>query len=587
MAHTDSMFLFEITVENVISTVNCRDFYIRSQFADVFNLILEKPNNLGSDLRKKPKKNKKKLRCDRNEQLKIQGKQSILFAMNVEALLSNMAKYPMEVSLWSKIQPDYLIASTHIPWSPVYIDYLSKLRRKPNPAPVNFTSEYNIFDEYTSRRMAVIKLATKLTYLKDKITTDFQSLSENKSQPIVYRGIHSERDTILRPNETPANSVENIGTIKTVYRNRKEKALIYNKVKRKYKQTVNSQLENKCEKTYSDQDTNIESHNRIEEINACYKKLSFKCLKSDTEIPKSKQLNLLKSKSCSSLNRDRFNISDYIFGDFTGPYGNQVYCVSYFTVENNSNKPSVSSKSSSRVNVSEKSEDSKGNYKMKLCHSECSSKKELGEVDCQNIFSLDLPEEASHLIRIRKCEQIDCDNRMEREPTNQPDERILIDLDQQKCCDVTKHTEIISGVKGKMKFDGEQCFCTCECTFGFTKKTTYCEICGGYEKFGEELAKVSAINLPYPCPIYHKLVDKNKLKTRSTSGSEIRKRTEDSQKNLKGTKLFHSDKQSAADKSIDSEKDSKKSKKKKKDDRFKFNYGYQGIRTYFYYENIP
>ncbi|KAJ0180761.1 hypothetical protein K1T71_004165 [Dendrolimus kikuchii] len=571
MSFTDSMFLFEIMVESIKSTVDSKNFYIRSQFADVFTLILKNPNDFESDLSKKPKKSKtkkKKIKHVKVEKLKVKAGQSVLFATNIEALLLNMTRYPMEVSLWSKIHPDCLIASTHIPWSPVYIDYLTKVYKKSNPPPARATGEYNIFDEYTSRRMAVIKLNIKLTHLKDKITTEFNTLSEDNSQTFVYTGFNSKQTTVLSTiKENATNIAEDTGIIKT----------IYGKGKRKFKETVNVKPKYKEDKLLSKRLTKSDSNNKTDEIKVTqnFEKPSFGFIvKSDTDIDKRKKINVIQSNSWSSVTQNQFNVLNYIFDDSTGTYGNQVYCVNYFMVEKDFNKPSASSKSSSQANLSEKSEDLQGKYRFRICDPKCPSKKETDNTCSQSVCSLDLPEEAAHLISITKCEQIDCDNKKDREPTNKADERILIDLSQRKCCNITEQVEVVGGVKGNMKFEGEPCLCTCECTFGFTKKTTYCGVCGGYEKIGEELTKVPKIDLPFPCPIYHKLVDKNKLKTWSTSGSESKKRAEDSQKSIKGSKSAQSDKRSVADKSIESDKDNKKSKKKK-DDRFKFNYGYQ------------
>ncbi|XP_021206460.2 uncharacterized protein LOC101740379 isoform X1 [Bombyx mori] len=231
------------------------------------------------------------------------------------------------------------------------------------------------------------------------------------------------------------------------------------------------------------------------------------------------------SNESELVNERQIDLLNYILGEDNGPKKNQVYSVNYFTVD--SNRPSLS-------------------------------------------------EEKIGLLNITKCDNPQCEKTNSEKNNCKPDHGIRLDLSdlQKGCCNIIETVDEISGKINANLTDKGPCFCSCECTFGFTRKTTYCTTCGGYENTGEDLHKGQEI---FPCPIFHKLVDKNKLKTLSTSGSESKKK-DDSQRSGKGSKSAASDKRSAApDKSVESERDTKKGKKKNKDDRFKFNYGYQGI----------
>ncbi|CAH0721997.1 unnamed protein product, partial [Brenthis ino] len=238
----------------------------------------------------------------------------------------------------------------------------------------------------------------------------------------------------------------------------------------------------------------------------------------------------------------------------------------------NTDSPKVS-----KVESSHKSNASRKKFKFKRCDSECQGKRQTSE----SAYSLDLSEGGAQ-ISVTKCKEVDCNDRAHRKLPTPPDDRVLLDISNIKkdCCINEQITEkVIGGVTTKMQIGEGPCYCTCECTFGFMKKTTYCTVCGGYEVAGEELARKPAIEMPIPCPFFHKLVDKSKLKTWSTSGSESKKKGEDS----KSTKVNSFQKAAASDKrlivsekkSVESEKDSKKGKKKIRDDRFKFNYGYK------------
>lgn len=303
-------------------------------------------------------------------------------------------------------------------------------------------------------------------------------------------------------------------------------------------------------------------------------------VKSDTDLDRNRLIEVITIKSSTSINQQQYNILNYMFReDSKGRLGNQVYCVGYFTVENNFAKSPATSQSSpgsGKSNISIKE------IKVRLCDSQCASRT-ADETTCsQSVFSLDFPDETADLITVTKCKQIECDNKKDKEPES-PDERMLLDLTSlnKECCDVAQTVEqVTGGMTAKMKYKEHDCYCSCDCTFGFVKKTTYCGICGGFEKPGSDFSRKPPI-VPFPCPIFHKLVDKIKL----SSSSDIKKKADESQKNMKtGTKSIGSAK---SDKNAEFEKDNKKGKKKMKDERFQFNYGFTGIRTYLFILRVP
>ncbi|XP_075969960.1 uncharacterized protein LOC142972594 [Anticarsia gemmatalis] len=567
MASSDSMFLVEIIVEDLKSYVKCKDFVIKSNFADVFSIVLRDPKEIEDVFPKMTRKHtKRKTKVRRNSRSilnkpsadpKMQTGQSILFVNNVETLIANMQKYPMELSLWSKRYPEYKIASTNIAWSSACIDFLKQLDTEKESEPACMKGEYNVFDEYTSKRMAVITLNMKLSYLKDKITTQFRSLSEEKSNTFVYTGFNSKPSTVLSTiPEKPFNFAEGTGIIKTIYsRGRKKSKKPSSKAKKPDK---NGDPQEK--KTDEKDLENINSKTNSKKVNSSIMSL----VKSDADIDRSKQVDLLKIKSCSSMHRDHLNILNYIFGDNTTPFGNQVYTVGYFTVENDQKDSPKSSRSTPKSDPdSGKSTDiSLERYKVKLCDRACVNKE--AEPCNFSVCSLDIPKGATDMMEVVKCRDVSCAGKVFREPPEPPDDRVLIDLANLKneCCQdgskLEKVEEVVGGMKANLKM-GPQCYCECECRFGFTKKTTYCKICGGYEKDGEEFAELRNIDLPYPCPIYHKIDTKAKA---SYTGSDTKKASRA---------------KSAEAKSNESERDIKKNKKVKKDEKFKFNYGYTGI----------
>ncbi|XP_059045207.1 uncharacterized protein LOC131840996 isoform X2 [Achroia grisella] len=577
MAFSDSMLLFELAIEDLKSYVECKDFLIKSQFADVFSLDLKNPKDLTpvvqNNLNKKKIKRKSKIKhflpIDKIAlQHKVLAGQTVLLVNNINELISNMEKFPIELSFWSKENPQYKIGTTHIPWNYQYIDYIKKLYKNYKPGSVLLHGYYNVFDEVTSKRIATIKLSIKLSYLKHENTTQSRSLSKNNKDN--YNTNFNYKPTILSAIKRSCKNTENFETgikINSLNNNHEK---ITTRIFKIIDSKEKTKLKEPGTKIVNDDNISINSCESANKkcINTICTNMSL--VKSDTVLDQYQRKELRKSKSSSEVKY--LNTLNYIFGDNTGPYGKQVYCVGYFTVEKDLKSSSASIKGQS----SEKLDDLKAGYKIKLCDSDNQSKKETSCSCSHSYCSLDLPIKDAQFIKVTKCQKIDCDGKVNKESIK--DERILLDMSsmQKECCDITQAVEeVVGGMKAKMKFGEDPCFCTCECRFGFTKKTTYCKVCGGYEKTGDDTVKKLGQE-SFPCPIYHKLVDKNKLKTWSTSGSDSKKRNEDSQKNFKSPSKSPTEKRPIiSEKSAESEKDSKKGKKKKKDDRFKFNYGYQ------------
>lgn len=595
MSLSDSMFLFEIVVEEIQSFINYKDFSILTQFADLFSLHLKNPNDLDVSFPKRPRKKikRKKVRDTKPKaktplvEPKVKVGQSILIPNNVGSLILNMRTYPLQLTLCPKSDPGYALGSTNIPWGSAFIDYLHNLIKNHDVPPVTVEGGYNVFDEISSKRMATIKMSIKLSCLKDKLTTQFRSLSEDNPQTFMYTGFNSNPTTILstikqkedNTNQDSTNQtdiIDETGIIKTIYSGGRK----FKHTKKENNKTTTPKISEPQKDVIIPKQTNL---NRFTEIDDDSELLEPKdvineriidLVKSDTDLEVNKQIAVIRSKSYSSLEYEsHLSTLNYIFGDRKGPYGNQVYYVGYFTVENDSGHPSKDTIKSSE-NKSEKSdpqgsEEIKEKFKFKLCDSECPmfKKGSKGKSLSESHLSLDLPADKASFITVTKCKQVECNAKKYREPPPPPDDRVLLDLTSlhKQCCE--KVEKVVGGMKAKMTIDKnskDPCYCSCECTFGFEKRTTYCNICGGYELVGDELSRIPGINMPFPCPVFHKLVDKNKGKPVSATGSDTKKRSEDKKKT-----------------GVESEKESKKGKKKKKDDRFKFNYGYQGIRTYF------
>ncbi|CAH2246449.1 jg25515 [Pararge aegeria aegeria] len=213
----NAMFIFEVVVGNIKSMVESRHLLIKSDFGDVFSLELKDPKTMhivipeppplppeppGKKGKKakspKPKKGKKGVIEAPPPEPVIQSGQSILFSSNAEFIIQTMKKFPLELSLWSKEDNLTYIGGTFIPWDPAFYTYLEKVCDFQEPPPVTIRDDYNIFEEGKGKLMAKIGLQIKLTYLTDKLTTAFRTLSEDPSvKKVLYTGINSKTTSYM------------------------------------------------------------------------------------------------------------------------------------------------------------------------------------------------------------------------------------------------------------------------------------------------------------------------------------------------------------------------------------------------------
>lgn len=218
MAVANAMFLFEVVVDSVKSLVESRHLIIRSDFADIFSLELKDPKMMHIVMPEPPplppepprKKGKKKPKPKKGKKGKkgqvveppsepcIQSGQSVLFSSSAEFLIQSMKKFPMEVSLWSKEENMVYIGTTYIPWDPAFLFYLERISNNETPLPVTLKEEYNIFEEGTAKLMAKLGIQIKLSYLNDKVTVAFRSLSEDPTvKKYLYTGINSKTTSYI------------------------------------------------------------------------------------------------------------------------------------------------------------------------------------------------------------------------------------------------------------------------------------------------------------------------------------------------------------------------------------------------------
>lgn len=540
MSNSDSMFLFEIIVEDIVCYEKCKRFYIRSDFSDIFSIYLGNPK-YSKEAQTKPRKKKLKkmissnfcqnIKSDRIDS-KLQSGETMLFSSNINTLREKMKTFPMEVTILMKRANKLDTGSVQIPWSNIFYEFLDTISSNNKTQTLTENCQYSLYHDVISKRVAIVDLKVKLTYFEGKISNLSKYIVDDYTGRDIYpNDIESKSlSYINKLSISQEKEIKNPGIIKTTYRG---------KTLEQYNQNKN--------KT-----NNVHTSN----INVCTSISNIDANNIDVRIPKNPK--------------------------------NQVYCIGYCTIENantpQKNTPSTTTskgslKQENSSTTSEKdSEEPVPRYRLRICDSECPSKEE----NTCSICSLDLPETARPLITVTKCQDVTCDDKVYRKLPTPVDSKILIDLHSRKhpCCDpkseaakLVSDMMVTTSIKTEVRVENDPCMCTCECAFGFTQRTEYCNICRGFQKSGDDLARVPGYAMPHPCPLYHKLMDKAKNKTPgSTSGSE-------SKKSIKAKAAAQ--RESLENKGTDSEKDLK-SKKKKRDDRFKFHYGYTGIRTYFH-----
>lgn len=573
MSSSDSLFLIEIKIEDFVSFVKCREFGILCTFSDLFALDIKDPRIIHKKTKDQSALTRKSTLTssfnEKSRKPKPHAASSIIISYDVKRLISKMEKMPMIIFLRKKFKTVREFGFMQYEWEKLYIDYLRNLDfNKELPQPIETVKKCTILNDTGKKKIACFKTIVKLSLVRDKSSVISDTIVSNPpSQAIVPHKGDLSKDINNEIEIDEAIKSDNNKSLITTFKSN-EKLHI----------TLSEDSLIDVQGLDIDMDINVYKKSNVNELKTWKTEMSH----SITDMNKSKYVTTRKSKSTSAIQAlQTFNILNYIYSHMCCPRQSflpkkPVYVVGYFTVEpNKSDSKSGAGSPSVKVSQTDKSDDA---YRTTISDVNKSSSSSSSESVC--IFSKDAE------LSVTECKKVECENRVHRKVHTPPDPQVLLDLENLNkiCCDKTqKVEEVVGGVTAKMKVGKDPCYCTCECTFSYTKKTTLCGICGGYEKLGEEYDYAPKHTFPMPCPVYHKLMDKNKLKALSTSGSDTKKKDDSGQKSVRtGSKSgTSSDKRSIAEKKSESEKDRKKPKKEKKDDRFKFNYGYKGIRTYF------
>ncbi|CAK1581511.1 unnamed protein product [Parnassius mnemosyne] len=583
MPISDSTFSIEINIEDFISYSKCREFHIRCIFSDVFTIKLNVKDTglLQNQIPREQTKLLQKYTVRSNStrklaEFKSQAVQSILISYDVKHLISKMEKYPILILLRKKSKPVIEFGSLQFRWKELYIDYLKTVDSNQVLLPaVKSTEKYTVLNNMASQPIASFKVTVKLSITKYLSSVKCTTFVKNRPKYSTFKMKDSKaRNKMDKLRKLPKGNKYLLTEHKINNDINKEDPLLLAKSRKTFFK----------DKILSDSKDTPTKKNILNSL-----------VKSATELNKSEHVSVMRSKSHSAIETSKhFNIFNYIFGDGTGPYGNQVYCVGYFTVEADKRINKTSNSQPNKEQSSENSSESR--FKYRLCDVQCSNRGHVSDTkSLHSVCSFNLPTEKTDIVNVTQCKQVECNNKDHRSISTSREHQVLLNLDNlnKECCSITeKVEEALGGVTARMKFGKDPCFCTCECTFGFTKKTTYCGVCGGYEKIGEDLARRPKTELPFPCPIFHKIVDKRKLKSCSTSGSDSIKESKKREHNIDSKKRGESldfknikagsksgtssDRRSNVEKkSVGSEKERKKSTRKRKDNKFKFNYGYK------------
>lgn len=114
----------------------------------------------------------------------------------------------------------------------------------------------------------------------------------------------------------------------------------------------------------------------------------------------------------------------------------------------------------------------------------------------------------------------------------------------------------------------DPCYCDCSCQFKSIKKTSYCPVCGGFECLGDDMDKLPEYAKPHPCPVYHKLYDKTKIRTESPFPEEGKEKEDEKKKS--GTGSSRSLKNASSKEGVEPKTISLQKKKRKKKSVGKF-----------------
>lgn len=182
-----------------------------------------------------------------------------------------------------------------------------------------------------------------------------------------------------------------------------------------------------------------------------------------------------------------------------------------------------------------------------------------------------------------KCVSLTCPDTTQLDQRSPDDSNIEINISeiQNPCCNKT--CTVGESVKNfvieafenqekrkKMETDvvTDPCYCDCVCQFKSIKKTSYCPICSGYECLGDDTNKLPEYAKPHPCPVYHKLYDKTKIRTEDPFPEKKEEKKDEKKKSTAGS--VRSFKNSMSKEGMEAKSISLKKKKRKKKSVGKF-----------------
>lgn len=549
------MFLVEVCIQTFRSHMFCKDFDIKAKFADVFQMILRKPSW----------RRRRKAHGDNGEmkeiidldvedlsqteylEMKLRTGEAVLLPSNVLKLSMQMKTCPLELILWRR-SPPCPMGSTKIPWNHVFWSYLSHAYRGKRISPVTAIENVDFYNDTTFQLVACAKLKIKLSFLRyrarslpQQVVSDEQKLFGDEDEITPYQssiGKQTHENKDKQPKAKPTLEPLAVSPTYREIRQSFQEAMNslpfdqkFNLLPRDKQPYIVEELDDiPTTKLWSSQNIALQPTKAMSEsTKSSYTTVS----KSDTELNRLTILSLTKSemkftgdiKKLEDLTRSRsisaFNmLNRYNPLDYIFLNKDQPFADQQYTVGYMAQVKKVKKPGEPR----EKRGDSNA----------CACKSDKPCVCAANIGKIADP-------CVVECKGMSC----ERDMLPPPDDRVLLSLTK-SCCEVQElHGEMKASIRAGTEPGEKPCECTCSCTFDFVKKTTYCKICGGYETTKGDLDDITV----HPCPLFHKDVLENKGIV-----TEVKK---------KRKQVVTDDKDRDLDES-----------------RFKFNYGYQGIRMY-------
>ncbi|VVD02644.1 unnamed protein product [Leptidea sinapis] len=232
------------------------------------------------------------------------------------------------------------------------------------------------------------------------------------------------------------------------------------------------------------------------------------CIKTMQEaLNKKETCNSSCSKDCNDSDSEASQCGGNICPYGKGPDKMPEYDVYYFTVEHDFDK---NTDSSSPTNTNK--------YSSTGCPSDRQEKESCSRTTCSAL------NREGEDVEETQCHDPVCPT-TRIFPPSPADSDIMIELKDVcnpcsfQTCDVSEKVKdfIVDGILNKKDKtnDDDPCYCDCVCTFNFSKKTTYCSVCEGYECLGDDVRQMPDYAKPHPCPVYHKLYDKKYIKVQS------------------------------------------------------------------------